>query len=110
VKENPDLPLSLRIGIEYGEGAMDGGEYFGPAFTAIEATCDAAGGGDIAVTPLVKDQSAGAKADFVPLTASPTAKSFVPGLFKLLWEPKRVLKAPPLEYRNIGTNTLPTDQ
>jgi adenylate cyclase len=109
VKENPDLPLSLRIGIEYGDGDMDGGEYYGPAFTAIEATCDAAGGGEIAVTPVVKDQSVGANTAFTALTPSPTAKSFVAGLFKLVWEPKRVYNAPPLEYRQMGTNTLPTE-
>ncbi len=107
VKDNPDLPLSLRIGIEYGEGAIDGGEYFGDPFNAIEATCDAAGGGDIAVTALVRDQSAGANTVFVPLTPSPTAKSFVEGLFKLVWEPKRVYNAPPLEYGQIGTTITP---
>jgi|GEM_PF-6323943 len=102
VRDNPDVPLLLRIGIEYGDGSQDGGEYFGPAFSAIEATCDAAGGGDVAVTPLVKDKSSGANVQFTALTPSPTAKSFVPGLFKLLWEPKRVAGIPPLEYRQLG--------
>lgn len=102
VKDNPDVPLALRIGIEYGDGALEGGEFFGPAFTAIEGTCDAAGAGDIAVTPAVRDRAAGANVQFAPLTPSPTAKMFVPGLFKLLWEPKPVYNAPPLEYRQIG--------
>jgi class 3 adenylate cyclase len=109
VRDNPDIPMSLRIGIEYGEGSIEDGEYYGPAFTAIEATCDAAGGGDIAVTALVKDQSAGADTTFVALTPSPTAKSFVEGLFKLLWEPKRAMNVPPLEYRHIGTAPKPGD-
>jgi adenylate cyclase len=103
VRENPDVPLLLRIGIEYGDGSQEGGEYFGPAFSAIEATCDAAGGGDIAVTALVKDKSSGADRQFAPLTPSPTAKSFVPGLFKLLWDPKRATNIPPLEYRQLGS-------
>jgi class 3 adenylate cyclase len=107
VRDNPDIPMSLRIGIEYGEGGIEDSEYYGPAFTAIEATCDAAGGGDIAVTALVKDQSGGADNTFVPLKPSPTAKSFVGGLFKLLWEPKRAMNVPPLEYRHIGAAPKP---
>ncbi len=114
VQENPDLPLSLRIGVEYGEGAQEAGEYFGPVFSAIEATCDAAGGGEVAVTPLVKDKSASSSIKYVPLTPSPTAKAFVEGLFKLVWEPKRVYNAPPLEYRQLGAHGgklgTPSDQ
>ncbi|MBL8644119.1 MAG: hypothetical protein JNK21_09300 [Rhodospirillaceae bacterium] len=108
VRDNPDLPLAIRLGIEYGEGMKDEtGEYFGPAFTAIEGTCDAAGTGDIAVSPAVKDQTQGSELEYTDLTPSPTAKSFVPGLFKLLWQPKPVYKAPPLEYRHIGTSDTP---
>ena len=114
VQENPDLPLSLRIGVEYGEGAQDAGEYYGPVFSAIEATCDAAGGGDIAVTPLVKDKSSSSSIKYVPLTPSPTTKAFVEGMFKLVWEPKRVYNAPPLEYRQLGAHGgklgAPSDQ
>lgn len=108
VRDNPDIPLAIRIGIEYAEGMKDEtGEYFGPAFSAIEATCDAAGAGDIAATPVVKERSEGANLRYVPLTPSPTAKSFLPGLFKLLWEPKRAQNVPPLEYRQIGTTPPP---
>lgn len=105
VRDNPDLPLAIRIGIEYAEGMKDEtGEYFGPAFTSIEGICDAGGNGDVAVSPAVKDQSQGAVLQYAELTPSPTAKSFVPGLFKLLWQPKTVYNAPPLEYRQIGTS------
>jgi class 3 adenylate cyclase len=105
VRENPDLPLAIRIGIEYGEGMKDEtGEYFGPAITAIEGICDAGGSGDIAVSPAVKDQTEGAILQYTELTPNPTAKSFVTGLYKLMWQPKPVYSAPPLEYRQIGTS------
>lgn len=104
VRDNPELPLAIRIGVEYGEGQKDEtGEYFGPAFTAIEGICDAGGNGDVAVSPMVKEQSESSTLRYVELTPSPTAKLFIPGLFKVLWEPKRVYNAPPLEYRQIGT-------
>ncbi len=111
VRDNPDLPLAIRLGIEYGEGMKDEtGEYFGPAITAIEGICDAGGTGDIAVSAAVKDQTEGAILQYVDLTPSPTAKSFVPGLYKLLWQPKPVYNAPPLEYRQIGTSDAPAPE
>ncbi|MSO97028.1 MAG: hypothetical protein EXR11_02250 [Rhodospirillaceae bacterium] len=106
-RDNPDIPFAIRIGLEYAEGLKDEGEYFGPAFTTIASICDAAGGGDIAATEAVKAQSTGANTKYADLTPSPTAKKFLPGLFKLLWAPKRVLNAPPLEYRHIGTISTP---
>lgn len=104
IRDNPDLPLAIRLGVEYGDGAKDEtGEYFGPAFTAIEAICDAGGNGDVVLSPTAKEKSEGAVVRCEPLTPSPTAKCFVPGLFKVTWQPKPVYNVPPLEYRQIGT-------
>jgi class 3 adenylate cyclase len=105
VRDNPDIPLAIRLGVDYGEVSKDeAGEYFGPAISAIEGICDAGGTGDVAVSPSVKDQSQGSNLEFIELTPSPSAKLFVPGLFKVFWQPKPVYKAPPLEYRQIGTS------
>jgi adenylate cyclase len=99
-RDNPDLPFKLRAGVEFGEGAREDGEYFGPAFTAIEDVCAAGGGGDIVVTAAVQDVAKGANQRYVPMAASVAGGA--QGLARLAWEPKRVYNAAPLEYRQIG--------
>jgi adenylate cyclase len=99
-RDNPDLPFKVRIGVEFGEGACEDGEYFGPAFSVIEDICAVGAGGDIVVTAAAQDLAQGANFRYAPVAAPPQAGATK--LFRLAWEPKRVYNAPPLEYRQIG--------
>ncbi|MDX2143478.1 MAG: adenylate/guanylate cyclase domain-containing protein [Rhodospirillaceae bacterium] len=98
-RDNPDLPFKVRIGVEFGEGAKEDGEYFGPAFSAIEDICAVGGGGDIVVTAAAQDLAKGANLRYAPVAAQDAGNM---KLFRLAWEPKRVFNAAPLEYRQIG--------
>jgi hypothetical protein len=69
-------------------------------FDAVEDVCAVGGGGDIVVTPAVQESAKGGTLRYAPLPANQT--DGMPGLARLAWEPKRVISAAPLEYRQIG--------
>lgn len=51
------VPLDIRIGIHVGEPAIEDGDYFGRPVAVAKRLCDAAGGGEILVSDLVRSLS-----------------------------------------------------
>jgi class 3 adenylate cyclase len=98
VKANPDMPLSVRIGLHDGDVAIDGIDVFG------DAVCAAGGAGDITVSAAIQHKSAGGTFKYTQLAdASVAVNGTAQAIYRLSWEPKRAYGVPPIEYRQIGT-------
>jgi class 3 adenylate cyclase len=51
------VPIEIRIGVHVGEPVIEDGDYFGRPVAVAKRLCDAAGGGEILVSDLVRSMS-----------------------------------------------------
>jgi class 3 adenylate cyclase len=58
-REHPDVPLRVRVGLNAGEPLADRGDYFGTAVQLASRVCDACPPGQILVSGVVRDLTAG---------------------------------------------------
>jgi class 3 adenylate cyclase len=103
LRDNPDMPLALRIGLHHGEVVMEEGEQFGDALAVIDEICALGAAGEIVCSRAVQEKTAGATYKYAALP--PTDRAALAALqpfFRLHWEPKRVYGKSTLEYRQIG--------
>ncbi|MDX2222783.1 MAG: adenylate/guanylate cyclase domain-containing protein [Rhodospirillaceae bacterium] len=98
VRDNPDMPLALRIGVHRGDVVVDDGEPFGDALAVIDDICARGAAGEIVCSRAVHDKTAGGIYKYAVLAAADGAEP----LYRLLWEPKRVYGKGAVEYRHIG--------
>jgi class 3 adenylate cyclase len=59
VAKHPDVPLSVRVGLNAGEPVAEAGDYFGTAVQLAARICDMASPGEILVSAVVRDLAAG---------------------------------------------------
>jgi adenylate cyclase len=110
VRDNPALPLTLRIGLHAGEVIVDGDELFGNPVSVIDEICAAGGAGEISASASVQSRSAGGIYKYPAIEARAVATDTgEQPLFRLAWEPKRAYGVPPIEYRQIGTKPAKSD-
>ena len=102
-QENPDAPISLRVGLHTGEATFEDGGYYGEAVMLLDGICAAADAGQISATEAVKSRCPPSMFRFADMGLHTLKSSDVQQqIFLLEWMPK--LKAPgQLEYRQIGT-------
>lgn len=100
--DNPEAPLSLRVGLHIGEAAADEGEYHGEAVLLLDGICAAGEAGQITCSEEIAARTGGSSLRFVDLGQKLLKGTEIERrVLKLEWTPK--MKAPgPLEYRQIG--------
>lgn len=105
--DNPEAPLSLRVGLHTGEAAADEGEYHGEAVLLLDGICAAGEAGQITCSEEIAARTGGSSLRFTDLGPKLLKGTEIERkVLKLEWTPK--VKAPgPLEYRQIGTQTGP---
>ena len=59
VEKQPDMPLSIYIGLNAGEPVVEDSDLFGTAVQLARRICDKAGAGDILVSNVVRELAAG---------------------------------------------------
>lgn len=108
-QENPDAPVSLRVGLHAGEATMEDGEYYGEAVMLLDGICAAADAGQISATDVIKSRCPASMFRFADIGLRTLKGSDVQQqIFLLEWIPK--MKAPgQLEYRQIGTRPQPAN-
>ena len=100
--DNPEAPLSLRVGLHTGQAAADEGEYHGEAVLLLDGICAAGEAGQIVCSEEIAAR-AGTNLRFFDLGPKLLKGTEIERkVFRLDWTPK--MKPPgPLEYRQIGT-------
>jgi adenylate cyclase len=103
--DNPEAPLSLRVGIHSGQAAAEEGEYHGEAVLLLDGICAAGEAGQIVCSEEIAARASGGALRFSDLGLKLLKGTEIERkVFKLEWTPKT--KAPgPLEYRQIGGQT-----
>lgn len=103
--DNPEAPLSLRVGLHTGQAAADEGGYHGEAVLLLDGICAAGEAGQITCSEEIAARTGGSNLLFVDL-----GQKLLKGteserrVLKVEWTPK--VKPPgPLEYRQIGAQT-----
>ncbi len=104
--DNPEAPLSLRIGLHTGEASADEGDYHGEAVLLLDGICAAGEAGQITCSEEIA-RAGGSSLRFTDLGPKLLKGTEIERrVLRLEWTPK--VKAPgPLEYRQIGTQTGP---
>lgn len=102
-QENADAPVSLRVGLHFGEASLEDGEFYGEAVMLLDGICAAADAGQISATEAIKSRCPASMFRFADVGLRTLKGSDIQQqIFLLEWIPK--LKAPgQLEYRHIGT-------
>ena len=100
--DNPEAPLSLRVGLHTGQAAADDGEYHGEAVLLLDGICAAGDAGQIVCSEEIAGRAASGSLRFTDLGPKLLKGTEIERkVFKLEWTPK--MKPPgPLEYRQIG--------
>jgi adenylate cyclase len=108
-QENPDAPVSLRVGLHAGEASLEDGEYYGEAVMLLDGICAAADAGQISATDAIKSRCPASMFRFADMGLRTLKGSEAQQqIFLLEWVPK--MKAPgQLEYRQIGTKPQPAN-
>ncbi len=101
-QDNPDTPVSLRVGLHSGEATLEDGEYYGEAVSLLDGICAAADAGQISATDAIRARCPASLFRFADIGIRTLKGSGLQHqIFLLEWIPKP--KAPgPLEYRQIG--------
>lgn len=58
-RDNPDLPFTVKVGINAGEPVRDGGDLFGTAVQLAKRLCDTAQANEVLVSSVVRELAAG---------------------------------------------------
>ncbi len=100
--DNPEAPLSLRVGLHTGQAAADEGEYHGEAVLLLDGICAAGEAGQITCSEEIAARAAGGNLRFTDLGPKQLKGTEIERqVLRIEWTPK--MKAPgPLEYRQIG--------
>ncbi len=100
--DNPEAPLSLRVGLHTGQAAAEEGEYHGEAVLLLDGICAAGEAGQITCSEEIAARTGGSNLRFVDLGPKLLKGTEIERrVLRVEWTPK--MKAPgPLEYRQIG--------
>lgn len=103
--DNPEAPLSLRVGLHTGQAAADEGEYHGEAVLLLDGICAAGEAGQITCSEEIAARTGGSNLRFADLGPKLLKGTEIERrVLKVEWAPK--VKPPgPLEYRQIGAQT-----
>jgi putative two-component system response regulator len=95
------MPIGLRIGIDAGEAEARGGDYYGTWVVAAKRLCDAAEGGQILVSPVVRSLSGSLASNRFRELSSMRLKGVTAPVApsEVLWEP--VADLPPTSDAKI---------
>lgn len=105
--DNPEAPLSLRVGLHSGQAANEEGEYHGEAVLLLDGICAAGEAGQIICSEEIAARAAGGALRFTDMGPKLLKGTEIERkVLKLEWTAKT--KAPgPLEYRQIGGQPAP---
>lgn len=100
--DNPEAPLSLRVGLHIGEAAADDGEYHGEAVLLLDGICAAGEAGQVTCSEEIAARTGGSNLRFTDLGPKMLKGTEIERrVLRVEWTPK--MKPPgPLEYRQIG--------
>lgn len=100
--DNPEAPLSLRVGLHTGQAAAEEGEYHGEAVLLLDGICAAGEAGQITCSEEIAARTGGSNLRFVDLGPKMLKGTEIERrVLRVEWTPK--MKPPgPLEYRQIG--------
>lgn len=103
VKVNPDMPLSVRIGLHDGDVAIDGIDVSDDAVGAIDNICAANKAGNITVSAAIQHKTGGGTFKYTQLADTSVAvNGTAQAIYRLSREPKHAYSVPPIEYLKIG--------
>jgi class 3 adenylate cyclase len=107
VRDNPEAPLALRIGLHCGEANAEDGEYYGEAVLLIDGICAAADTGEITCSEEIVERATGPAFAFTDAGPKPLKGTEIERrVLTLAWKPKPKPVEGRLEYRQIGALPL----